>query len=133
MTSTVPPPSRFLWCDEHAEIAAWLARNNLGMKFCGSFINYCARTMDKLRRPNGRLIKDHLAHLRETLTMQPLSGAAVLYEMKFYYNRFFWTGPVQSGVMPLFTLCKAHFPFSNHPTIDQSLKMVHQKAQNVCV
>ncbi|CAD0096161.1 unnamed protein product [Aureobasidium mustum] len=133
MASTKPPPKQFLWCDEHAEIAAWLARKNLGMEFYGSFINYCARTMDKLRCYNGRLIKDHLGHLRETLTAEPLSGAAVLYEMKFYYNRFFRTGPVQSGVIPLFTLCKFHFLFSNHPAIDRSPKMVHQKAQNVCV
>ncbi|KAH0337996.1 hypothetical protein KCU81_g7804, partial [Aureobasidium melanogenum] len=106
MTPAIPPPSEFLWCEDHAEIAAWLARNDLGLEFCGSFINYCARTMDKLRRTNSRLLKDYLFHLRKTLTTKPLTGAAVLYEMKYYHNRFFYTGTVKSGAIPLEALLK---------------------------
>lgn len=107
MASIVSAPSQYLWCDEHAEIAAWLARKNLGMEFYGSFVNYCARSMDKLRRTNNRLLKDHLFDLRKTLTTQPLSGAAVLHEMKYYHNRFFRTGTVKTGVCPLETLRKS--------------------------
>ncbi|KAG9687867.1 hypothetical protein KCU95_g10684, partial [Aureobasidium melanogenum] len=111
----VPAPSQFLWCDEHAEIAAWLARKNLGMEFYGSFVNYCARSMDKLRRTNNRLLKDHLFDLRKTLTTQPLSGAAVLHEMKYYHNRFFRTGTVKTGVCPLETLlAKLEFIHAAH-------------------
>lgn len=106
MASTFHPPKHFLWYEEHASITAWMAKNDLGLEFYGSFLNYCARSMDKLRRVNNRLLKDHLGHLRDTLTREPLSSAAVLHEMQFYFKRFYLTGPVKSGAYPLNALCK---------------------------
>jgi hypothetical protein len=69
--------------------------------------------MDKLRRVNNRLLKDHLVHLRDTLTTEPLSGAAVLHEMKFYHNRFYKTGLIKSGAYPLNALRKYHLSFTS--------------------
>jgi hypothetical protein len=82
MDSTIPPPNEILWCEDQTRIAAWLARNNLGLEFYGSSLNYCARSMDKLKNVNGRLIKGHIDRLRITLTQKPLNDTAVLHEMK---------------------------------------------------
>ena len=112
MTSIIPPPNEFLWCDEHAGIAAWLAKNNLGLEFYGSFLNYCARAVDTMKRANKRLLKRHIPHLNDTLATEPLSGAAVLHEMKFYFNRFYPTGPVLTGAYPLNALRKFHLSFT---------------------
>jgi hypothetical protein len=109
----ISPPNEFLWCSEHAEIAAWFTKNNLGLDFYGSFINYCVRSIDKLRRVNNRLIKSHLEHLRQTLMADPLSGTDVLHEMKFYHKRFYKTGPVMSGAYPLNALCKFYLTLTS--------------------
>jgi hypothetical protein len=109
----IPPPNEFLWCSEHAEIAAWLTKNNLGLEFYGSFINYCVRSIDKLRNVNNRLIKSHLEHLRQTLMADPLSDTAVLHEMKFYHKRFYKNGLVMSGAYPLNVLCKFYLTLTS--------------------
>jgi hypothetical protein len=106
MASTIPPPNEILWCKDPIRVAAWLARNNLGLEFYGSFLNYCARSIDKLKNVNGRLIKDHLDRLRVTLTQEPLDDTAVLQEMKFYYKRLYKTGLVKTGAYPLDELRK---------------------------
>jgi hypothetical protein len=134
MPSIIPPPKELLWCREHASIAAWMAKNDLGLMFYGSFLNYCARSMDKLRSVNGRLLKRHLQHIRDTLTTEPLSGAAVLHEMEFYYNRFYKTGLIKSGAWPLDDLCKSHLSFTfaiskiSIPLLPMLLMYSYQKA-----
>ncbi|CAD0091494.1 unnamed protein product [Aureobasidium vineae] len=104
MASTVPAPKQFLWCDEHAEIATWLANHKFGMEFYGAFVNYCARAMDKWQRPGAVPLKRHLGHLHKTRLTKPLSGAAVLGEMKVFYERFSKTGDFSTGAFPLIEL-----------------------------
>ena len=120
MTSIIPPPDEFLWCDEHASIAAWMASNNLGLEFYGSFLNYCARAVDKMKRANKKLLKPHIPHLNDTLATRPLSGATVLHEMKFYFNRFYPTGPVLTGAYPLNALRKFYLSFVSMRVTRQS-------------
>jgi hypothetical protein len=42
VASTFPPHKTFLLCEEHARIAAWLTKNNLGLEFNGSFLDHCS-------------------------------------------------------------------------------------------
>ena len=112
MSSGVSCPKEFLWCNNHADIAAWMSKNDLDMEFYGSFLNYCARTVDKLRRVNNRVVTSHLKPLRETLSAEPLSESAVLGEMKYFYRRFHPSGPVLTGAYPLNALRKFHLSFT---------------------